>query len=68
MQLPPGVLPVAIDHLQLRVELTLLKLLGHFRQKNNSDWLTNEVINKRSENQKLIDSIGYLSEKKSAAN
>jgi hypothetical protein len=60
MHLPPGVLPLAIDHLQLLIEFTLLKLLGYQRL-NRSDWLTREQVKNREKNAQVIDSVSHLS-------
>lgn len=60
MHLPPGVLPTAIDHLQLVVEFTLLALLG-FQRQNRSDWLTREQVRNREKNDALMESIRHLS-------
>ena len=59
MHLPPGVLPLAIDHLQLLIEFTLLRLLGYQRQ-NMSDWLTTEQVKNREKNAQVIDSVSHL--------
>jgi hypothetical protein len=60
MHLPQGVLPIAMDHLHLLLELTLMKLLGYHRQKK-TDWLTKEQIRNHEKNNALIDSIRWLS-------
>lgn len=62
MHLPPGVLPLAIDHLQLLIEFTLLRLLGYQRT-NRSDWLTAEQVKNSAKNVQLIDSVCHLSGK-----
>lgn len=62
MHLPPGVLPVAVDHLQLLIEFTLLTLLGYQRL-DRSDWLTTEQIKNRAKNAQLINSVSHLSGK-----
>lgn len=62
MHLPPGVLPLAIDHLQLLIEFTLLRLLGYQRT-NRSDWLTAEQVKNSAKNKQLIDSVCHLSGK-----
>lgn len=59
MHLPPGVLTLAIDHLQLLIEFTLLRLLGYQRL-NGSDWLTTEQVKNREKNAQLIDSVNHL--------
>lgn len=60
MRLPVGLISTALDHLQLRIELSLLKIFGFHRQQSRKDWLTNQAIKSREQSTKLIESIQHL--------